>query len=150
MSSRRINNIKALSEQLGFLKITEEALSNYKQMNTEMSVVPALAAISKNIQTEMLKNMVLDPGWFDGNQTKFKDWWRGMRLFLKNNRVMETNDKITAILAHLRGGIAGIYTQRKLNCYELKSLGLDERTTLVLSNTRELNRELFYKLVYLI
>jgi len=35
-------------------------------------------------------------------------------------------------------------------CYELRSLGLDDRTTLVLSNTRELNRELFYKLVYLI
>ena len=25
-------------------------------------------------------------------------------------------------------------------CYELKSLGLDKRTTLVLSNTRELNK----------
>jgi len=35
-------------------------------------------------------------------------------------------------------------------CYELKSLGLDKRTTLVLSNTRKLDRELFYKLVYLI
>jgi len=34
-------------------------------------------------------------------------------------------------------------------CYELKPLGLDNRTTLVLSNTRELDRELFYKLVYL-
>ena len=34
--------------------------------------------------------------------------------------------------------------------YKLKSLELDDRTTLVLSNTRELNRELFYKLVYLI
>jgi len=38
-----------------------------------------------------------------------------MRLFLKSNRVMETNDKITAILAHLRGGVAGIYAQRKLD-----------------------------------
>jgi len=38
-----------------------------------------------------------------------------MRLFLKSNRVMETNNRITAILAHLRRGIAGIYTQRKLN-----------------------------------
>ena len=28
---------------------------------------------------------------------------------------METNDKITAILAHLRGGVAGIYAQRKLD-----------------------------------
>ena len=35
-------------------------------------------------------------------------------------------------------------------CYELRSLGLDNRTTLILNNTRELNKELFYKLVYLI
>jgi len=28
---------------------------------------------------------------------------------------METDNRITAILAHLRGGIVGIYTQRKLN-----------------------------------
>ena len=32
-----------------------------------------------------------------------------MRLFLKINRVMETDDKITAILAHLREGVVGIY-----------------------------------------
>jgi len=35
-------------------------------------------------------------------------------------------------------------------CYKLRSLGLDNRTTLILSNIRELDRELFYKLVYLI
>jgi len=35
-------------------------------------------------------------------------------------------------------------------CYEPKSLESDNKTTLVLSNTRELNRKLFYKLVYLI
>ena len=46
---------------------------------------------------------------------KFEDWWRGIRLFLKSNRVMETNNRITAILAHLRGGVAGIYAQRKLD-----------------------------------
>jgi len=28
---------------------------------------------------------------------------------------METNDRITAILAHLRGSVAGIYAQRKLD-----------------------------------
>jgi len=36
-----------------------------------------------------------------------------MRLFLKSNRVMETDNRITVILTHLRGGIAGIYAQRK-------------------------------------
>ena len=35
-------------------------------------------------------------------------------------------------------------------CYDLRLKCLSNRTTLVLSNTRELNRELFYKLVYLI
>ena len=59
--------------------------------------------------------MVPDPGWFDSNQMKFEDWWRGMRLFLKSNRVMETNNRIIAILACLRGGVADIYAQRKLN-----------------------------------
>jgi len=38
-----------------------------------------------------------------------------MRLFLKSNRVIETNDRITAILAHLKGGVASIYAQRKLD-----------------------------------
>jgi len=38
-----------------------------------------------------------------------------MRLFLKSNRVIETDNRITAILAYLRGGIAGIYAQKKLN-----------------------------------
>ena len=59
--------------------------------------------------------MVLDLEWFDGDQMKFEDWWRGIRLFLKSNRILETNDRIMAILAHLRGGVADIYTQRKLN-----------------------------------
>ena len=36
-------------------------------------------------------------------------------MFLKNNRVIETDDRITAILACLRGGITGIYAQRKLD-----------------------------------
>ena len=38
-----------------------------------------------------------------------------MRLFLKSNRVIKTNDRITAILIHIRGDIAGIYAQKKLD-----------------------------------
>jgi len=62
------------------LQITEEASSNYKQTDTEMSVAlaPAPAAISENIQAGTPKNMVPDPGWFDGDRMKFEDWWRGM------------------------------------------------------------------------
>jgi len=86
-------------------------------MNTEMSMAPATiaAAVSENVQAGLLKNMVPDPGWFDSDQSKFEDWWRGVRLFLKSNRVNGMDNRITAILARLRGGVAGIYTQKKLD-----------------------------------
>jgi len=82
-----------------------------------MLAAPATMAETsqENRQAGLPKNMVLDPGWFDGDRTKFEDWWRGIRLILKSNRVIETNDRITAILAHLRGGVAEIYTQKKLD-----------------------------------
>jgi len=85
-----------------------------------MSVAPATAAaaVSKNVQTGLPKSMVPDPGWFDGDRSKFEDWWRGIRLFLKSNRVNGTDDRITAILAHLRGGVAGIYAQKKLDEFD--------------------------------
>ena len=83
-----------------------------------MSVAPAAAAAIENVQAGVPKSMVPDPGWFNGDWSKFEDWWRGIRLFLKSNRVTGTDDKITVILAHLRGGVAGIYTQKKLNEFD--------------------------------
>jgi len=117
-SSRRTNDLEALSERLGSLQITNEASNETsKRTDTEMSTEPAPMAveISENVTAGMPKNMVPDPGWFDGDRTKFEDWWREIRLFLKSNRVIETDDRITAILARLRGGVAGIYAQKKLN-----------------------------------
>ena len=76
-----------------------------------MSAAPETVANSGNGQIGLPKSMVPDLGWFDGNQSKFEDWWRGIRLFLKSNKVIETDNRITAILAHLRGGVAGIYAQ---------------------------------------
>ena len=113
MSSRRTNDLEALSERLGSLRITDEASSETsKRTDTEMSTAPAPMAveIGGNVLAGMPKSMVPDPGWFDGDQTKFEDWWRRIRLFLKSNRVIETDDRITAILARLRGDVAGIYT----------------------------------------
>ena len=100
------------------MQINKEASTDkYEPMDTEMSVAPATmaAAVSENVQAGLLKNMVPDPGWFNSDQSKFEDWWRGIRLFLKSNRVIEMNDSITAILAHLRGSVARIYAQNKLN-----------------------------------
>ena len=60
-------------------------------------------------QAGLPKSMVPDPEWFNSDRMKFEDWWRGIRLFLKSNMVIETDDRITVILAHLRGSVAGIY-----------------------------------------
>ena len=38
-----------------------------------------------------------------------------MRLFLKSNRVIETENRITVTLAYLRESVAGIYIQKKLD-----------------------------------
>jgi len=45
-------------------------------MGTEemLTALAPLVTVNKNGQIGMLKNMVLNPGWFDGNQMKFEDW----------------------------------------------------------------------------
>ena len=78
----------------------------------EMLTVSVLVIHNENGPT---KNIVPDPEWFNRDRTKFKDWWRGIWLFLKSNRVVAADDKITTVLAWLREGIAGIYTQKKID-----------------------------------
>ena len=100
-------------------------INRNKQSDKAMSVALVPVTINTNKQAVMPKNIVPDPGWFDGNRTKFEDWQRGMRLFLKSNRVMETDNRITAILACLRRGVAGIYVQKKLDELD-KELGTQD------------------------
>jgi len=61
-----------------------------------MSVAQATtaAAVGEDVQAGLPKNMVPDPGWFDGDWSKFEDWWRGIRLFLKSNRVNGMDDSV--------------------------------------------------------
>ena len=66
----------------------------------------------------MPKSMVLDLGWFDRDKMKFEDQQKGIRLFIKSNRVIGTDDRITEILAQLRGSIASIHAQKKLDQLE--------------------------------
>ena len=66
-SSRRMNDIEALSEQLRSLQITEKVSSDYKQTDIEMSAAPAPVAMNENIQAVIPKSMVLDLEWFDGD-----------------------------------------------------------------------------------
>ena len=73
-----------------------------------------IAVYNENVQT---KSIV--PDWnleqFDSDRTKFKDQQRGIQLFLKSNRIVAADNKITAVLAQLRGSMAGIYAQKKID-----------------------------------
>ena len=65
MSSRQTNDLEALSERLGSLRITDKTSSKTsEQKNTEMSIAPVPIAIeiSGNISAGMPKSMVPDPG----------------------------------------------------------------------------------------
>jgi len=73
-SSRKTNNIKALSEQLGSLQITNKTSDEtIEQLDEAMSVAPVLVTTNNNKQAVMLKSIVPDLEWFDGNRTKFED-----------------------------------------------------------------------------
>ena len=68
---------------------------------------------NKTVQAIMPKSIIPDLEWFDSNWMKFEDQWRGIQLFLKSNRVIATDDKITAVLAQLKEDITEIYIQKK-------------------------------------
>ena len=74
-----------------------------------------VCSTNDNAQAVIPISMVLDLRQFNGDKTKFEDWWREIILFLKSNRVLEINDRIMVILACLRRDIAGIYVQKKLD-----------------------------------
>ena len=66
MSSKREDDIEALSERLESLQITNEASEEYKQSDTEMLTAPAPVPMTNmNEQAVMLKSMVSDPRWFN-------------------------------------------------------------------------------------
>ena len=80
-----------------------------------MSTAPVPAVNNKNVP---MKNMVSDLEQFDKDRTKFEDWQREIRLFIKSNRVVVADNKITAVLAQLRGGMVEIYIQKKIDKLE--------------------------------
>ena len=73
-----MTSIKALEEILELLKITEEYVLD-KNKTTEPALleeiltVPIPVVYNGIAQAVMLKSIVPDPGWFNGDQMKFED-----------------------------------------------------------------------------
>ena len=77
------DTIEVLKEILGSLRITKDNMLNKSTElaipeTKEMLTAPVLAVYNKNIQTITPKSIVPDLGQFDGDRTKFKNWWRGI------------------------------------------------------------------------
>jgi hypothetical protein len=105
---------KELTEGLEGLHLREETEpeEETKSDETKMSVNQGTrqaegsqALVPMNRQGA--KSLVPDPGFFDGEQKRFSDWWRGKKLFLKFNKVDSPNMQITATISWIRGGTAG-------------------------------------------
>jgi hypothetical protein len=95
-----------------FSRITEEETESDKTDETEMSANQGTRqAVGSQVLVPMngqgAKSLVPDPGFFNGDQKRFTDWWRGMKLFLKFNQVSTPDMKITTTVARMRGGAAG-------------------------------------------
>ena len=74
-SSRRMDDIETLLKRPGSLQITNETSDKTtEQLDKAMSVIPVPVTTNTNKQAVISKNIVPDPGWFNGNRTKFKDW----------------------------------------------------------------------------
>ena len=64
-----------------------------------MSIALVPAVYNETVQAVIFKSMVPDPEQFNSDQMKFEDWQREIYLFLKNNRVIITDDKIIVVVA---------------------------------------------------
>jgi hypothetical protein len=60
------------------------------------------------------KVLVPDPGFFEGDRTKFKDWYRTLAFYIRANNITSDDAKISIALSRMRGRIAGAYAEMKL------------------------------------
>ncbi|XP_006455532.1 hypothetical protein AGABI2DRAFT_121448 [Agaricus bisporus var. bisporus H97] len=74
------------------------------------------AAVTVSTQTDVLKSLIPNPKDFGGNREQFSEWWRSMTLFLKYNKVTDTDQKIIATIVRLKGPVpscfADIWTEK--------------------------------------
>ena len=59
------------------MRITEKDVPDrITEIKTTNAILIVLALAVYNEQAVIFKSIVPDPGWFDKDRTKFKDWWR--------------------------------------------------------------------------
>ena len=103
--------VEAIQTALGSLAITsdEEESSDREKAERKNNM-----ADTTPTQITYGKSMVPEPGFFDGDRTKFDDWWRQMKLFMRFNKIVAAEDKMLAVIARFKGGTAGQFAETEL------------------------------------
>ena len=81
-------------------------------------LMPRTTLASASAKVINHKSIVLEPGWFNRDRKTFEDQWRAMKLYLRANKVTDTNEKIITILERFYGGTTGAFAQQKLDKIE--------------------------------
>ncbi|EKM73789.1 hypothetical protein AGABI1DRAFT_96082 [Agaricus bisporus var. burnettii JB137-S8] len=69
------------------------------------------ATVTVSAQTDVLKSLIPNPKDFGGNREEFSEWWRSMTLFLKYNKVTDTDQKIIATIVRLKRQIPSYFAE---------------------------------------
>ncbi|XP_006457271.1 hypothetical protein AGABI2DRAFT_123138 [Agaricus bisporus var. bisporus H97] len=69
------------------------------------------AAVTVSAPTDALKSLIPSPKDFGGNREQFAEWWMNMTLFLKYNKVTDTDQKIIATIVRLKGPIPSYFAE---------------------------------------
>ncbi|EKM73299.1 hypothetical protein AGABI1DRAFT_96320, partial [Agaricus bisporus var. burnettii JB137-S8] len=76
----------------------ENTIDTDDQNNRDNDNMSNDAAVTVSAQTDVLKSLIPNPKDFGGNREEFSEWWRSMTLFLKYNKVTDTDQKIIATI----------------------------------------------------
>ncbi|EKM73947.1 hypothetical protein AGABI1DRAFT_95973 [Agaricus bisporus var. burnettii JB137-S8] len=108
-SYRDTRNIDTESEN-------ENTIDTDDQNNRDNDNMSNDAAVTVSAQTDALKSLIPNPKDFGGNREQFSEWWRSMTLFLKYNKITDTDQKIIATIVRLKGPVpscfADIWTEK--------------------------------------
>jgi len=74
-------------------------------------LAPIARMVSAPVPTDVVnhKSMVPESEWFNGDRKTFKDWWKAIKLYLRANKVIDTDKKIIAVLGRFQGRTAGAF-----------------------------------------
>ena len=62
-------------------------------------------------RNDVMSKIIALPEKFRGDRKEFADWWRNVKLYLKFNRITDSDDKIATVTSFMIGETAGFFAR---------------------------------------